>query len=398
MRSGLEKPQTRRPLSVNTDVVAASRDSVLSPELTSDLNRVTQGVSNKLSRKTPGGRQQVVTDGNATKIQPLPVSFAPKRVPASRHPAVGQPAVPGTRAVPKFRRLQPLVQTARKQNPKPTTGWFRGNPFPVPKTGSQSARNQKPQQSARQVPSKNLQIQNSLYASIWTEVHKPKPPKQKPKRRPARRRSTGEVTPLEVQGRPDRASRIRRGSLDSGAKVAGTVISKRDFTIMKRMFDDMDIDQSASIDLEEYCRHVELTAPDLLPSAPQMFTALSGEEAHEVTFVSFVKAAFPLVPEEKILAMQAKHFPAKPAPVKLTALEKLTDEQKEEIRAIATSWDDDNNGSIDKAELRNHCGNAGVDDDMIEEWFARYDVGNKGEMTVEEVMACLADTYAEDDE
>merc|ERR1711977_808474 len=106
--------------------------------------------------------------------------------------------------------------------------------------------------------------------------------------------------------------------------------------------DSIDVDHSTTISYEEYEQNVKRLSPNLAPMAAHMFSIIS-KDLEEIDFIDFCQAAFPLIPLDKIRAMHLKHFPAQPAPVRLTALEKLSQSQKEEIQAIVQCWDDDKN-------------------------------------------------------
>lgn len=110
-----------------------------------------------------------------------------------------------------------------------------------------------------------------------------------------------------------------------------------------------------------------------------------------------MRAAFPLVPREEIERLELKHFPPEPEAPRLTALEKLTDQQLLEIRAIAKSWDKDGEGMVTKDEMRARCLPLQIEDEIIDTWFVQYDEGGKGALTTNEVIACLAECYAKDD-
>jgi len=183
-----------------------------------------------------------------------------------------------------------------------------------------------------------------------------------------------------------------------GSKTMSNTISKLEMIKLREYFDQIDVDKTDGIDMDEYCRHVKLTAPALLQTAPQMFSIMS-ENTGFVNFVQFAMASFPLVSKEKIIQLVSTYFPesAEPEAVRRTAYERLTDEENEEIMAIAKSWDDNGNGLIDKNELRRHCLDV-IDDDEIDQLFAEYDVGNKGELTFDEVAKCFASVYVKDDE
>ena len=183
-----------------------------------------------------------------------------------------------------------------------------------------------------------------------------------------------------------------------GGRTMGNTISKLDMINLREYFDQIDVDKTDGIDMDEYCTHVKLTAPALLQTAPKMFNMMS-ENTGFVNFVQFAMASFPLVSKEKIIQLLSTYFPESEEPerVRRTAYERLTEEEEEELMAIAKSWDDNRNNLIDKNELRRHCRDL-MDDDEIDQLFVEYDVGNKGELTFDEVAKCFASVYSKDDE
>ena len=177
----------------------------------------------------------------------------------------------------------------------------------------------------------------------------------------------------------------------------GTGISKKDFVVLKQLFEEMDRTGDGFVNLEEYKESVLTLKPSLSHRAvADMFRAMTlGHD--DVDLIGFVKAAYPLVDEQRIRQLAIRVCPPELSPVHLSAVEKMTDEQKDEVRAIVHCWDDDGDGKISKYEMRRHCVRAEVPDEMIDHWFKQYDVGNKGDLTVDEVIACLAETYNEED-
>jgi len=250
-------------------------------------------------------------------------------------------------------------------------------------------------------------VAQQIYHDIIAELRQPVPP-TRPHRGPLRPRANSLIgiepqqpqKPKEPRRRRSLDDRraVRRRPVQPGVQQAhtGCVISRRDFLLMAKLFESIDSDHSNNLDLVEYTKNVKKIAPSCEGMAADMFELLA-QGRDNVGLVDFVQAGFPLVPREELERLKLKYFPPKVEAPRLTALEKLTELQINEIRAIAKNWDRAGEGRITQAEMRQRCMPLQIGDDMLDAWFLQYDEGGKGALTIDEVVACLAECYATDD-
>lgn len=187
---------------------------------------------------------------------------------------------------------------------------------------------------------------------------------------------------------PDGA-RKRKPIRHWSVNMKGTVVSKKDFKIMKTLFHSIDADGTNRLHLADYIQNVAHVAPGLVPMATSMFELLA-QGSQTVHFTDFVHAAFPMLTREEIELQYSKHFPRKKElPVIRTAVEMLTESQRGEIRAIASKWDPDGNGFVSKREMRERCIALQIEQDFVDSWFT----GCSDVIGVDELTAFFAETY-----
>jgi len=207
---------------------------------------------------------------------------------------------------------------------------------------------------------------------------KPAPPQSRPGsfiHQPVRRRALTMVPTGHAEQIDKRNSRRARSLINPtmDGTAVGTVISKRDFQVLQRLFDSIDTDHSNDVTPEEYAENVAKMAPQLAPMAQDMFELISAGRAR-IDYLDFVCAAYPMLSRKRIEHQHIKHFPPSKqlVPARRSSYDRLDEDQKEELHAIVRGWDDDKDGSIDKSELEARCMSLDIEEAFVDSWFAEY--------------------------
>lgn len=180
----------------------------------------------------------------------------------------------------------------------------------------------------------------------------------------------------------------------------GSHISKKDFHWLRSKFDALDRDSNARVTFDEFRASLieEEKFMYLLDAADGMFRSVDRNRDGTLTFGELLHAYFPACSEADVQAALKKY--RKPAEETRAAdasvIEEercLTAEEREELRALFDLWDRNKDGVISLEELRHSCRNVGVDESVIDGWFATYDANGDNELQFEEAAALLQETY-----
>jgi len=165
----------------------------------------------------------------------------------------------------------------------------------------------------------------------------------------------------------------------------GRSISKKDYKILKQVFIAYDKDGSGTVTYQEFlkvlCDRTSGGTKDLqsaVLSAAGMFDMVDQDGDGEMRFEELLNHCYPSCSAEEILKFMNKYDPA---PVIVEKVKKeLTEDQEDELCGVMMLFDKDGDAEVNIHELRLYCSNLGIDDETIQQWFAKYDLDSDGSL------------------
>ena len=204
----------------------------------------------------------------------------------------------------------------------------------------------------------------------------------------------------EEQRRKDSIANEKKGKASSNQ---GSKYSKHDVLLLKKIFDDYDLDGNGSISIKELRealkgerrkqpaggakRKGSITLADL---AEPLFYELDNNGDGSINFSELLKVMFPLANDRDKQTMLS--WVAGPKPKIAPTKTELTSEQRGEIRAIFNLYDKGNNGELTIKELTQALETCGMTRKEIDELFEQYDEDQNGVITFDEFVRMMAES------
>mmetsp|Transcript_4035 Transcript_4035/g.14107 ORF Transcript_4035/g.14107 Transcript_4035/m.14107 type:complete len:179 (+) Transcript_4035:128-664(+) len=169
----------------------------------------------------------------------------------------------------------------------------------------------------------------------------------------------------------------------------GSKYSKKEVMELKRVFEGHDRDGSGEVSLGEIIE--SMRGSNLSGEAEDMFRALDKDRNGKVDFAEYLKLYYPLASEAERKQMVFWAFPKVERPP--TPEKTLSDEQKEEIKAIFVLYDANGDGVLSRPELVEALTATGYDEDEIEDMFDEFDEDGSNTISYEEFCGMLESSY-----